>query len=210
MKSFLAADTAAGYLTVIARNRAGRTFTSHLPDCAMNHSVMLLETVEKTLENAGMGLADCDFFACVVGAGSFTGIRIGIATVKGFCTALSRPALPVTSFDAVAYTTGRIKTLALVSAGHDHYYAAGYDEEKRLIFPPAYLPREEAAALAKAEGYTVAGYDALPFEGSLRADMAAGLLAAVEGKSADEKNFVPSESLQAVYVRRSQAEENHK
>ena len=84
MKGFLAADTAAGYLTVIARNRNGRTAVSYLPDCAMNHSVMLLPTVEKTLQDAGMGLADCNFFSCVVGAGSFTGIRIGLATVTGF------------------------------------------------------------------------------------------------------------------------------
>ena len=210
MKGFLAADTAAGYLTVIARNRNGRTAVSYLPDCAMNHSVMLLPTVEKTLQDAGMGLADCNFFSCVVGAGSFTGIRIGLATVKGFCTAFSRPALPVTSFDAVAYTTGRTKTLALVPAGHEYYYAAGYDEGKGLLFPPAYLSREEAAALAKAEGYTIAGYAALPFGGSLQADMAAGLLAAIEGKGSDERNFVPSEGLQAVYVRRSQAEESHR
>ena len=210
MKSFLAADTAAEYLTVIVRDREGKTEICHLPDCAMNHSVMLLDTVEKTLEKAGMGLADCDFFACVTGAGSFTGIRIGIATVKGFCTALSRPALPVTSFESVAYTTGRMKTLALLPAGHGYFYAAGFDEEKKQIFPPSYLSREDAAALAARENYTVAGHGELPFDGALQADMAAGFAAAVAAKSRTENNFVPPEALQAVYVRRSQAEENRR
>ena len=52
-----------------------------------------------------MTLGDCDFFAAVVGAGSFTGIRIGISAVKGFCAATGKPALPITSFDVAAYNT---------------------------------------------------------------------------------------------------------
>lgn len=205
MKTFLAIDTAASYLTVIARNRMGKTFTSHLSDCAMNHSVKLLETVEKTLQNAGMGLSDCDFFACVIGAGSFTGIRIGLATVKGFCTAGDKPALAVTSFDSIAYTTGRVKTLSVVSAGHNYYYICGYNEEKEVILPPSYRSYEEVCALA--EEYTVAGYEDLPFAGMVRADMANGLLAAVEGR---REKLIPCEELQALYVRKSQAEENRK
>ena len=210
MKSFLAVDTAAEYLTVIVRDKAGKVYASYLPDCAMRHSVVLLDTVEQTLKKAGMGLADCDFFACVSGAGSFTGIRIGIATAKGFCTALSRPALPVTSFEAAAYTTGRVRTLALFPAGHDCFYAAGFDEDKAPLLPPSHLSREEAAAFAAAEGYLIAGHGALPFAGAVSADMQAGFLAAVEAKSRVRDNFVPPEALRAVYVRRSQAEENRR
>lgn len=208
MKTFLAIDTAASYLTVIARNGAGKTFTAHLSDCAMNHSVKLLETVEKTLQNAGMVPSDCDFFACVTGAGSFTGIRIGISTVKGLCTALDKPSLPVTSFDAIAYTTEKVKTLAVISAGHNYYYICGYNEDKEVILPPAYLSYEEVFAL---DGeYLLAGYEDLPFAGAVRADMAKGLLSAVESKATSDKNLIPCEGLQAIYVRKSQAEENRK
>lgn len=206
MKSFLAIDTAASYLTVIARNRTGKTVVSYLPDCAMNHSVRLLATVEKTLEDAGMVLSDFDFFACVIGAGSFTGIRIGISTVKGFCTATETSALAVTSFDAVAYTTDRVKTLSVVSAGHNYYYVCGYNEKKEVILSPSYRSYEEVCALA--ETYDVlAGYEELPFENAYRVDMAKGLLAAVEAMS---ENVIPCERLQALYVRKSQAEENRK
>ncbi|MBQ9081159.1 MAG: tRNA (adenosine(37)-N6)-threonylcarbamoyltransferase complex dimerization subunit type 1 TsaB [Clostridia bacterium] len=209
MKAFLAIDTAASYLTVIARNRQGKTVTSHLCDCAMNHSVKLLERVEKTLEEAETSLSDFDFFSCVIGAGSFTGIRIGISTVKGFCTATDKPSLPVTSFDAIAYTTGRVSTLSVVSAGHNYYYVCGYNAEKEVILPPAYRSYEEVCVLR--QDYAVlAGYEELPFENAVRADMKEGLLLAVEGKSERAENFLPCEGLQALYVRKSQAEEQRK
>lgn len=208
MKTFLAIDTSASYLTVIAKNRAGKIFTSYLPDCAMNHSVKLLETVENTLQNAGMVLSDFDFFACVTGAGSFTGIRIGIATVKGFCTATGKPALVVTSFDEIAYTTEKIKTLAIVSAGHDYYYVCGYDEKKRVVLPPSYRSFEDTLLLTKE--YRAAGFETLPFENALLVNMPKGLLAATEARSENAENLIPAECLQALYVRKSQAEENRK
>jgi hypothetical protein len=88
-------------------------------------------------------------------------------------------------------------------------YLCGFDEEKRVILPPAYHTVEEAIALSA--GYAVvAGFEELPIAGMVQADMAAGLLRAVEEKSLHEENFVPSEQIRAVYVRKSQAEENRK
>ena len=78
MKRYLAIDTSAEYLTVIAKN--GETFVTFEPDCAMQHSVRLMDAVEETLAKAGMQPAECDFFCAVTGPGSFTGIRIGIST----------------------------------------------------------------------------------------------------------------------------------
>ena len=102
MKNFLAVDTSCNYLTVIAA-KDGEVFSTHIPDCAMKHSVSLMNAVDETLKKANMQAADCDFFGAVVGAGSFTGIRIGISVAKGFCLAYGKPALPVTSFDVAAY-----------------------------------------------------------------------------------------------------------
>ena len=206
MKKFLAIDTSSSALTVIARGE--KTAIERLENCAMNHSVKLLETVEKALLNAGMGLSDCDFFACVTGAGSFTGIRIGIATVKGCCAGEGKPALGVTSFDCAAYTTGEKSTLAAVSAGHNYYYVCGYAADKRVIFPPSYLSAEEVSALS-AEYEVLASAEELPFEKAVKTDLVEGLLRAVEEKSARD-GLSDGEFLQAVYVRKSQAEENRK
>ena len=99
---YLAIDTSGNYLAVTA-GKDGRTFCSCVPDCAMKHSVTLMGEVEKVLNEAELTLAECDFFAAVVGAGSFTGIRIGISAAKGFALACGKPTLAITSFDALAY-----------------------------------------------------------------------------------------------------------
>ena len=68
-------------MSVVARKN-GEVFSAFLPDCAMSHSVRLMETVDQLLKRANLRLDECDFFAAAVGAGSFTGIRIGISAVK--------------------------------------------------------------------------------------------------------------------------------
>ena len=89
-------DTSCEYLAVVAC-KDGKVKTAFLPDCSMRHSVTLMNEIDKLLMESGWTLSDFDYFSAVVGAGSFTGIRIGISAVKGFCLALNKPALPVTS-----------------------------------------------------------------------------------------------------------------
>lgn len=206
MKKFLAIDTSASDLIVIARGE--NTAILRVENCAMNHSVKLLETVERALAEAHTRLSDLDFFACVLGAGSFTGIRIGMSTIKAFCDGEQKPALGVTSFDCAAYTTGEKSSLTLVSAGHGYYYACGYAADKKVILPPSYLSGEEVETLAC--GYeTIVSRETLPFAGAVKIDPAEGLLRATEAKS-EAGAFCASDELEAVYVRRSQAEENRK
>lgn len=205
MKKFLAIDTSSSYMTVIAQ---GETLVgNYTENCAGSHSVRLLESVEDALLRAGIGVDDCDFFAVVTGAGSFTGIRIGISTVKGLCTGENKPCLPVTSFEVIAYNTGEVKTLAVISAGHGCVYLCGFDKEKKVILPPAYHTLEEAADLAK-DYDVVAGFEEGLFPDMVRADMAKGLYRAVMEKSGKEGALRPCEELAALYVRKSQAEEN--
>ena len=83
MKNYLAVDTSGNHLCVIAC-KGGKTSSVFLPDCAMKHSVSVMPAIDKALKDTDMSLNECDFFAAVVGAGSFTGIRIGISAAKGF------------------------------------------------------------------------------------------------------------------------------
>ena len=160
MKNFLAVDTSNNHLAVLAVKN-GAAHTVFIPDCAMKHSVSVMPAVEEALSKADMRLEECDFFAAVVGAGSFTGIRIGISVVKGFCLAFGKPALPVTSFDVLAYNAlDEGKILCLVDALHDCYYACGY-EKGEVVYPPAYLTEEEVLALAN-EGYALVACTSLP------------------------------------------------
>lgn len=207
MKNFLAVDTSSEYLTVVAV-KDGKETVSYLPDCAMKHSVALLNEIDKTLDKAGMTLGDCDFFSAVVGAGSFTGIRIGISAIKGFCLAKKKPAIPVTSFDCLAYNSVEMgKRLCLVNAMHDAYYVCGYDGET-VVYPPAYLTEEETLALAK-DGFTLVSATELPIgeKADLKiVDAKKGLFNAVKSLAEQEKFG----ELTALYVRKSSAELNLK
>ncbi len=206
-KNFVAVDTGNNYLTVVA-GKEGKIYSVSLPDCAMRHSVSVMPAVDEVLTKANMRLSECDFFAAVVGAGSFTGIRIGISVVKGFCLAHGKPSLPITSFDVAAYNAidgDKGKLLCLVDALHDSYYACGYENGK-VVYPPAYLSEEEVLALLH-EGYRLCACGALPLCGSVQVeivDPVKGLEKAVLAL-ANEENF---QELSALYVRKSSAELN--
>ena len=171
--------------------------TRFVQDCLRNHSVRLMEEIDSALFALSMKPADCDFFSVVVGAGSFTGIRIGISCIKGLCLATGKPALPVTSFDVLAYAEKDEKLLATVDAGHGYLYVAGYENKKRVI-PPAYRSQEEAEELVK-QGYRKIDWKSV--------DPAKGFFEAVK---ANYQNTVSAEALSALYLRKSSAEENLK
>lgn len=207
MRNFLAVDTSGDHLAVVAV-KDGKQFATFIENCAMKHAVSLMPAVDETLEKAGLRLSECDFFAAVVGAGSFTGIRIGISAVKGFALAFSKPTLPITSFDVAAYngidTQGK-KQLCLIDALHGCYYACGYDGGERSL-APAYLTEEEVLALADG-GYVLLGGKNLPVSAKaqvLEIDPVKGLAAAAKGLS--EKQAFGE--LTALYVRKSSAEIN--
>ena len=203
MKNFLAVDTSCNYLTVVAVKQ-DTPYTVFLPDCAMQHSIKLMGAIEEALQKADMRLEECDFFAAVVGAGSFTGIRIAISVMKGFALALDKPCLSVTSFDVAAYNAlDAGKTLCLVDALHDCYYVCGY-ENGQVIYPPAFCGEEEVLALLQ-EGYCLRACAPMPIleKAPLTiVDPATGLYKAAIALS--EKQAFGE--LSALYVRKSSAE----
>lgn len=200
--NFLAVDTSGKYMSVIAYAH-GKAFKRFLPDCALKHSVLLMQEIDAAFQLANLSPKDCDFFAAVSGPGSFTGIRIGLSTVKGMCVALEKPALAVTAFDTLAYAEGSMPLLALVDAGHDSYYACGYDQEKNVVIPPAFLSHKEVDDLI-ASGFTPVAATSL-FEGCRETNPCEGLLTAVLKKHTD---LLTPSALSALYLRKSSAEEN--
>lgn len=70
----------------------------------LKHSEKLLPLIESLLEQINMTLSDMDAFALTVGPGSFTGLRIGAATIKGFAYATGQPIIPVSTLEALAYS----------------------------------------------------------------------------------------------------------
>lgn len=67
------------------------------------HSVKLMPQIEQIFKETNLTLNDIDLFACDKGPGSFTGIRIGISTIKAFCDVTNVPAIGIPSLMALAY-----------------------------------------------------------------------------------------------------------
>lgn len=67
------------------------------------HSTTLLPMVEQMLASTGRRISDVDLFACTVGPGSFTGVRIGAATLQGLAFGTDKPCVGVSSLTAMAY-----------------------------------------------------------------------------------------------------------
>ena len=68
----------------------------------LTHSRTLMPVLADTLKNAGLSLSEIDAFAIAAGPGSFTGLRIGIATVKGLAFGADKPCIGVSTLEAMA------------------------------------------------------------------------------------------------------------
>jgi len=86
------------------------------------HSVKIMGAIDRVLADAGVDIKSIDCLAAVVGPGSFTGIRIGVAVINAFSLSLGVPPVAVTIFDTVPYNER--KRLVLFDAKHGNYYAA--------------------------------------------------------------------------------------
>lgn len=201
MTKFLAVDTSSKYLTVIAVN-GDKKVKRYIPDCALNHSVILMDEIDKALNQASLSPKDCDFFAAVTGPGSFTGIRIGISAVKGLALACGKREVGVTSFEMLAYNVnGTSDFLIAINALHGNFYVCGFDSQGKMIIEPCYLSREELLA----HNLPVYGFEDSDLPDYTRLDAGECLLPAVLAYK-DR----PCGGLHALYVRKSQAEENRK
>ncbi len=86
----------------VALGRGETLVAESLLNVHSTHSEKLLQQVDLLLAESGWSLADLDLLAAVTGPGSFTGLRIGIATVKGLDQVLRKPVVSISSLQAVA------------------------------------------------------------------------------------------------------------
>ena len=199
--NYLAIDTCGKNLTVVIKK--GEKIYKHFDDeCGVSHSVDLMPVIEKLATKAEFDFCTADFFACVVGAGSFTGIRIGISTIKAMCFVYKKPCLAITSFDTLAYNIKGGKTLALIDAKHDGFYACGYNDGQ-VDLQPCYIMKDQVKRLLKEyKGVSNTDIKGLRVK---KVSVLDGLILAIENK---EQNISDNpEDLIALYVRKSQAEE---
>ncbi|MEO8434882.1 MAG: tRNA (adenosine(37)-N6)-threonylcarbamoyltransferase complex dimerization subunit type 1 TsaB [Pyrinomonadaceae bacterium] len=89
-----------------------------------SHSTHLLPAIQQVLSNAGCTLEEVELFAAASGPGSFTGLRIGLATAKSFAATLNRKCVGVPTLQAIAHAAGPSEhTVALLPAGRGELFA---------------------------------------------------------------------------------------
>jgi len=98
------------------------------------HSENLMPMIQEIFNKTSLTLKDIDLIVCDKGPGSFTGIRIGIATTKGFCDSLNIPSIGVSSLEALAYNVKDKKLIcSMINCNNGNCYFALYENNKNTI-----------------------------------------------------------------------------
>ncbi len=92
-------------------------------DPALSHSNTLLSDINQCLQEANATIQDVQLFAATSGPGSFTGLRIGLATIKALAATLKRPCVGVPTLQVIAHTAGvSDATVSLLPAGRGEVF----------------------------------------------------------------------------------------
>ena len=167
-------------------------------------SETLMPMIDGLLKRAGIALADVDLFGACIGPGSFTGLRIGLTTVKAFCYCTDKPCFAVNNLRLCSYNNNGGKVVSIADAGNKVCYVASYDGDTELDPPECMTVDDAKAYVAAHDGYKVSVDKKLAatFDGKVGVGERE-LYTAVQkhaGETLDAKALLP------LYVRKAQPE----
>ncbi len=130
MKTILAFDTSGTSLT-IALDHCDVLYC-HTAAYGLRHSEYLLPGIERILEQAGCKITDIDLIAVTKGPGSFTGLRISMATAKGLAFGLNIPVISVPTLEVYQHQFSWFDgtVMPVIDARKQRYYTAAYRQGK--------------------------------------------------------------------------------
>lgn len=180
-------------------------------DAKSKHSENVLKTIDEVCEEAGINIRDIEHFAVVIGPGSFTGIRIGVAIIKAVgCVNEKAKFYPVSSLELMAYIYSQKNnnSFAIVlNALSNLFFVANFDKggikikEERMI-DRCELDKINVKKVCLAGDLNLNEADYIQIQTSNLLDFAESLVK--QGKSEKIENVTP------LYLRPSQAEANLK
>ena len=173
---------------VVAAEINGKYYEKISDENIKRHNGLLLEYVDDILASAGAEIGVFDVFAAVCGPGSFTGIRVGVATVKAFALALGKPAVAVDALELIGYGKSG-EFIAAIDARNDNCYAAMIKDGETVW--------EKSVTKTEMLSYNVSvTYQTLPTKGED--------IVAIAKKRAEKGLF--ESNLSPVYLKKCQAE----
>ena len=156
-------DTSTQILSIALK--CDKFYEERLIDGNFSHSEDLLTEVTAILKRAKIKLADLDMLICTKGPGSFTGIRVGMVTMKGFASALSIPLVSVGTLEAIEESASLYKgaILSVIDAKKKRFYQRlSFNGE--VVVPDSDMSPEDIIESLKAyEEVLVTGPDAALF-----------------------------------------------
>jgi tRNA threonylcarbamoyladenosine biosynthesis protein TsaB len=121
--------------------RDGRVTAVRAGDGSRTHGERLPSELMTILGSQQLAPRDVDLFAVSIGPGSFTGLRVGIASIQGLALANGKLVVPVSTFDALAWQAGRdgSAVAAWIDARRGEVFAALYSVDGRMLRDPTSL-----------------------------------------------------------------------
>jgi len=148
--NILAIDTTGGACSA-AVAIDGNLICEQYLDHGLTHSAMLMPIIDSCFSMAGMRPHEMDVFGVAVGPGSFTGLRIGVATVKAFAQFTGRRVAAISTLDALHANGAGFDGLVcpIIDARRGQVYTALYNRGEKLL---ADTPMDLEELLARLEG----------------------------------------------------------
>lgn len=128
----LAADTSLPILSVALVKDAQLLGATAL-EGRSSRNEKLLPAIDWLLSESGTDRKDIDLFAVTRGPGSFTGVRIGLATMQGMALALGKPVCAMSTHEAIAPERGR--WMIVDDAGRGEFYVSIFEEGEEVVPP---------------------------------------------------------------------------
>ncbi len=118
-------STKTGSVAVMSENGVLAQYSLNIE---VTHSERLMSTVDRVLKDTGLAVSQIDGFAVAIGPGSFTGLRIGVSTVKGLALATGKPVAAVPTLRALAWNVAHAAypVCPMLDARKNEVYAALY------------------------------------------------------------------------------------
>ena len=119
----------------IALTRGGETLEEVLVHAPDGFGHVIYDRLERLLDRHAIAIGDVACFAAACGPGSFTGVRVGLACVKGLAHALGRPATGVSNLEALSTFGSAPMRAVLLDARRGDIYGAVYDSRRKAVVP---------------------------------------------------------------------------
>lgn len=181
-------------------------------DANCKHSENVLPKVEQVLEKLGLKTRDIDALGVCVGPGSFTGIRIGVALIKGFGFSRDLPCVAFNSFEIIAEqyfleNTQAQDVVVVLDGVGGFVFVSKLDRDGKTLIEPTCFDQNQMAAFVKENSCEYVCIDDDKDKFALKSiALTKQAYQNVLGRKLANKNIVSCAEISPLYLRKSQAE----